>query len=63
MGKILRIEYEVPPFRAIYTDSYLDAGMTDDEVRRWFADEEPNATIRKIARVDIDDVEEPERQP
>lgn len=52
MSKYLRIEYEIPPLRAIYEGYYEDDGQTDDELREAFAQESPSHRIRKIERLD-----------
>lgn len=48
--KAIRVEYEIPPLRAVYFAEFLDDGQPDDEVRRAFLLREPKARVRKIER-------------
>lgn len=34
--KLIRVNYEIPPMRAIYSVYYEDEGQTDEEVRKDF---------------------------
>lgn len=55
--KLIRIDYEEPPYRAIWTRSISDEGQTDGEVRRDLLREFPEAVIRKIVRFEERDDE------
>lgn len=48
--KLIRIEYEEPPYRAIWTRTVPDRGQSDEEARQDFLSEFPDAVIRKITR-------------
>lgn len=49
--KYVRIEYEIPPTRGIYSVWYDDEPeMLDDEIREAFGHDNPNAKIRKFER-------------
>lgn len=51
-AKMVRIEYEIPPLRAIYSVWYEDFADEDDETyRKSFASQHhPQAKIRKLER-------------
>lgn len=48
--KFIRVEWEIPPMRAVHAVDYKDDGQTDDEVRVAFLELHPLARIRKITR-------------
>lgn len=49
--KMVRIEYEIPPMRAIWSVWYEDfEGVTDDEYREALCEDHPRARVRKIYR-------------
>lgn len=52
--KYIRVEYELPPLRAIYHKDFADDGQTDEEIRQHFPSvlprEDTNPRIRKISR-------------
>lgn len=49
--KYVRIEYEIPPMRAIMSTWVEDQPeMLDDEIREAFEHENPRAVIRKFER-------------
>lgn len=51
MGKLVRIEYEIPPMRAIYSEYYDELeGATDADYIAVFAPMHPRAKVRKIER-------------
>lgn len=51
MGKLVRIEYEIPPMRAIYSEYYDELeGVTDADYIATFAPMHPHAKVRKIER-------------
>lgn len=49
----IRLEYEIPPMRAIYTATLVDEGKTDDELRTTIADLKPSWRVRKLTRVAV----------
>lgn len=48
--KVIRVHYEIPPFRGIYWAEFQDDGQSDAEVQRTFLLRNPSARIRKIGR-------------
>lgn len=52
VGKLVRIEWELPPMRAIYEAWLADIPEADDkDIRDYFAREYPRGVIRKIERI------------
>jgi len=48
---LVRVEYEIPPLRAIYATWYEDdPQVTDDDYLAMFTHQHPRAKIRKIHR-------------
>jgi len=49
--KRIRIEYEIPPLRAIYATWFEeDPEATDEGIREWYTTTNPTHRIRKIER-------------
>ena len=55
--KTIRVEYEIPPLRAIYTAEFEDDGMDNDTIIAALGQQEPLWRVRKIERVE--DAEKP----
>lgn len=52
--KVLRIEYEIPPLRAIYFSDFHDDGWTDEEAKEFFIGHEQGSRVRKITRLELE---------
>lgn len=48
---VLRVEYEIPPLRAIYFAEFHDDGQEDSEILEHFRQQRPARVVRKICRV------------
>ena len=56
MSTSIRVDYEIPPLRAIYAAWYVDDGQTDEQVTEWLAQEKPSWRVRKISRLKVHEV-------
>lgn len=57
LDSLIRIEYEFPPMRAIYSTWLADIPEADEkDIRDYFAREHPHGVIRKIERISKSEV-------
>lgn len=49
-NRVIDVEYEIPPMRAICLARFADDGQADDRIESALAHQKPGAVIRKITR-------------
>jgi hypothetical protein len=53
--KIVVVEYEIPPLRAIYTTAFEDYGYSEAEVIELFLANNPRSKVRKVEFKETDE--------